>query len=208
VSGTFNYTVTTTGPCGNPSLGGTIVVNANSTIALSSAAATTAQTLCINNAITNITYTIGGGATSATVTGLPAGVTGVYNAGVFTISGTPTVSGNFSYTVTTVGPCINPSLGGTINVSANSTITLTSTAATTNQTRCINNAITNITYSIAGGATSATVTGLPAGVTGVYNAGVFTISGTSNCIRNIQLHSNNCWSMCEQFIRWIYPGKC
>jgi hypothetical protein len=128
----------------NNSLGGSILVNANSTIALNSG--TTNQTPCINNAITDITYTIGGGATSATVTGLPAGVTGVYNAGVFTISGTPTVSGNFSYTVTTVGPCINPSLGGTINVAANSTITLTSAAATTNQTSMYQqcNCITNM----------------------------------------------------------------
>jgi hypothetical protein len=180
VSGTFNYTVTTVGPCVNNSLGGSILVNANSTIALSSAAGTTSQTPCINNAITDITYTIGGGATSATVTGLPAGVTGVYNAGVFTISGTPTVSGNFSYTVTTVGPCINPSLGGTINVRANSTIALTSAAATANLGACVNSAITNVVYTIAGGGTGATITAgsLPAGLTGVYNAGVFTISGT------------------------------
>jgi hypothetical protein len=182
VSGSFSYTVTTTGPCINPSLSGTITVNANSTISLSSAAATTSQTVCINNAITDITYTIGGGGTGASITigTLPAGVTGSYNAGVFTISGTPTVSGSFSYTVTTTGPCINPSLSGTMTVNANSTISLSSAAATTSQTVCINTAITNITYAIGGGGTGASITlgALPSGVTGTYNAGVFTISGT------------------------------
>ena len=180
VSGTFNYAVTTTGPCINPSLNGTITVNANSSIILSSAPASVAQTVCINNAITDITYAIDDGATGGGVTGLPTGVTGIYNAGVFTISGTPTVSGTFNYTVTTTGPCINPSLSGTITVNANSTITLSSAAGTDAQTVCINNAITAITYAIGGGATGASITAgaLPAGVTGSYSAGVFTISGT------------------------------
>ena len=177
-SGTFNYTVTTAGPCINVSLSGTITVNANSTISLSSTAATAAQTVCINNAINNITYAIGGGATGAGVVGLPAGVTGTYNAGVFTISGTPTVSGTFPYSVMTTGPCDNPSLNGTITVNANSTINLSSAIGTDGQTVCINNAITNITYAIDDGSTGGGVIGLPAGVTGIYNAGVFTISGT------------------------------
>ena len=282
VSGTFNFTVSTTGVCANPSLNGTIIVNNNSTIDLSSAAETTAQTICTNEPIADITYAIDGGATGATVSGLPDGVTGTYNAGVFTISGTPDQTtpqyGQFDYTVTTEGPCINPELTGsitinpvatinpvsnqvvcdgistatvaftsptaiitggvityswtndntsiglagsgtgdidaftatntgngpvtatitvtphyttnsvtcdgtpvsfTITVNANSSISLSSAAETTNQTICINNAITDITYTISGGATDAAVSGsLPNGVTGSYNAGVFTISGT------------------------------
>ena len=179
-SGTFNYTVTTTGPCVNPSLNGTITVNANSTISLSSAAATAAQVTCIDFIIDDITYAVGGGATGASITAgaLPAGVSGTYNAGVFTISGTPTESGSFSYTVTTTGPCINASASGTLTVDANSTITLSSAAGTAAQTVCINNAIGNITYAIGGGGTGAGVAGLPSGVTGAYSAGVFTISGT------------------------------
>ena len=182
VSGTFNYTVTTTGPCVNNSLSGTITVNANSTIALLSATGTNTQTICINNLLTNITYTIGGGGTGASITAgaLPAGVTGSFNAGVFTISGTPTASGTFNYTVTTAGPCVNTALSGTITVNANSTISLSSAAGTNGQTVCINNAITNITYAISGGGTGASVAAgtLPAGITGTFNAGVFTISGT------------------------------
>ncbi|MFT3908399.1 MAG: Ig-like domain-containing protein [Ferruginibacter sp.] len=180
VAGTFTYTVTTTGPCIKPAVTGTITVQANSTLTRTSAVGTDNQTKCINTAITNITYAIGGGATSASLSAgsLPAGVTGSFAAGVFTISGTPTVSGTFTYTVTTAGPCTNPSLNGTITVQADATIALTSAVGTDAQTKCINNAITNITYAIGGGGTGATVTGLPTGVTGSYSAGVYTISGT------------------------------
>ncbi|MEP7164084.1 MAG: T9SS type A sorting domain-containing protein [Ferruginibacter sp.] len=180
VSGTFNYTVTTTGPCINTSLGGTLTITGNTTISLTSGAGTNIQTRCIDNAITDITYSIGGTGTGAGVTGLPAGVTGTYSAGVFTISGTPTASGTFNYTVTPTGPCVNPTATGTITVNANSTLTFTSAVGTDAQTKCINIAITNITYLVGSGGTGAGVTGLPTGVTGAYNSGtkVFTISGT------------------------------
>ena len=183
-SGTYFYTVTTTGPCANPSLGGTISVAANSTIVLSSAVGTDAQTKCINTAITNITYAIGGGGTGASITAgaLPAGVTGSYNAGVFTISGTATVAGSYSYTVTTAGPCVNNSLSGTININSNATISLSSAAGTNAQHDCYNSAITPISYTVAGGGTGAGVTGLPPGVSGLFNAGVFTISGTATAV--------------------------
>ena len=182
VSGVFNYTVTTTGPCINNAKSGTITVNANSTLALTSAAGSNTQTVCINNAITTITYAVGGAGTGASITagGLPAGVTGTFAGGVFTISGTPTASGVFPYTVTTTGPCNNPALSGTITVNANSTISLTSAAGSDAQTVCINTAITDILYTIAGGGTGASITAgaLPAGVTGSYAGGVFTITGT------------------------------
>src|SRR6266542_873532 len=160
------------------STSGTITVNPNATITLTSAGGTNPQTTCINTAITNITYSIGGGGTGAGITGLPAGVTGTYSGGVFTISGTPTAAGTFNYTVTTTGTCTQTIAAGTIIVNPNATITLTSAAGTNAQTPCVSTAITNITYSIGGGGTGATVSGLPTGVTGSYNAGVFIISGT------------------------------
>ncbi|MEI2748120.1 MAG: proprotein convertase P-domain-containing protein [Ferruginibacter sp.] len=176
VAGTFNFTVSSTGPC-PVSLTGTITVNDNSTLSLFSGSDN--QTRCINTAITSIVYQVGGGGTGGNVTGLPSGVTGVYNGGNkrITISGTPTVSGTFNYTVNTTGPCVNTSLGGTIVVEANSTITLTS--ANNNQTICENTALANITYSLGGGATGANVTGLPAGLSGSFDAGVYTIEGTA-----------------------------
>src|SRR4029079_6738573 len=110
-----------------------LIVNINSTLSLTAGSAS--QTLCINTALTTIKYTIGGGATGASITSgsLPAGVTGSFSGGVFTISGTPSVSGTFPYTVTSSGPCINPSLSGTITVNANSTVTLSSAAGTNAQ---------------------------------------------------------------------------
>jgi len=182
VTGIFNYTVNTT-PAPAATASGTITINPAAVVALTSAAATTNQTLCGNlAAITNITYLLSGGATGATVTGLPAGVTGSVAAGVLTISGTPTATGTFNYTVTTTGniaPCTAATTIGTITINPIAVITRTSAAATTAQTVCGNlTAITPITYSLTGGATNATVTGLPAGVTSSVVAGVLTISGT------------------------------
>jgi gliding motility-associated-like protein len=179
-SGTFNYTVTTTGGCApDATANGTIIVSPLSTIALSSAAGTDAQTLCINTALTSIEYTVGGSATGATVSGLPAGVSGSFSGGVFTISGTPTASGTFNYTVTTTGGCApDATANGTIIVSPLSIITLSSAAGTDAQTLCINTALTSIEYTVGGSASGATVSGLPAGVSGSFSGGVFTISGT------------------------------
>ena len=176
VSGTFTYTVALNGGCGTVSATGTITVTPNNTITLTSAAGTNAQTKCINTAITNITYATTG-ATSATITGLPAGVTGSWASNTVTISGTPTISGTFTYTVALNGGCGTINTTGTITVTPNNTITLTSAAGTNAQTKCINTAITNITYATTG-ATGTTITGLPAGVTGSWATNTVTISGT------------------------------
>ena len=180
-AGTSTYTVTTSGGGGAATATGTIIVNPNVTLTLTSAAATTSQTVNINTAITNITYSAANGATGATVTGLPTGVTGSYAGGVFTISGTPTIAGTFPYTVTTTGGCSTASLSGTITVNLVASITLSSAAGTNNQIKCVNTTITPITYTTAGGVTNVTVSPLPAGVTGSYSGGTngtFTISGT------------------------------
>ena len=158
----------------------TVIVNQNSTISLSSASSTNVQTVCLNSAIANINYSIAGGGTGAVITGLPAGVIGVYNAGtrLFVISGSPSVAGTFNYTITTTGLCTNASLGGTITINAPSSLSLTP-ASNSNQTICINSPISPIVYNVGGSAIGATVSGLPNGVTGVFNNGVFTISGSS-----------------------------
>jgi PKD repeat protein len=131
-AGSFTVTLTVTSNAGCPSVttaqsSQIITVNTAPTISLGTAVGTTTQSLCLGTAITNIDYNLGGSATSATVTGLPPGVTGVYNAGVFTISGSPTAGGIYNYTVTSVSPCTNVSLGGTITVQTLPTITLSST---------------------------------------------------------------------------------
>ena len=146
MSGTFSYTVTTTGPCTNNSATGTVTVQANATITLTSAAGTDGQTVCQNIAIANITYSIGGSGTGATVAGLPPGVTGAYSGSTYTISGIPTVSGTFSFTVTTTGPCVKPAASGTITVLAapSGTFAATENSGTTanDNTICAGDAVT------------------------------------------------------------------
>ena len=67
---------------------------------------------------------------------------------IVTITGTPSVSGIFNYTVTTTGPCVNPTANGTITVTEDGTVTLSSAPGTDNQTVCINTPIVAITYAV------------------------------------------------------------
>ena len=76
------------------------------------------RTLCINTELdTNIIYNTTG-ATGATVTGLPAGMSDVWASNVLTISGTPTTTTGspFTYTVRLTGGCGNITETGTITV--------------------------------------------------------------------------------------------
>ncbi len=175
-AGTFSYTVTAEDGCGGAT--GTLTVRPSTAITLTSAAGTNAQTVCVNTALTPITYTLTE-ATGATIRGLPTGVTGRFENGTLTISGTPTEAGSFTYTVTPVGGCGSASATGTIKVRPNTTaITLTSSPRTANQkVRANKKPIKPITYSVVD-ATGAEAKGLPPGVTGTYSGGVFTISGT------------------------------
>lgn len=89
------------------------------TIELAISSGSETQTVCIGSAITPIVYMVGGGADNATVEGLPDGVTGTYENGTFTISGTPTESGTFDFIVNTKGtilPCLEAISSGTITV--------------------------------------------------------------------------------------------
>jgi uncharacterized delta-60 repeat protein len=101
-SGTFNYTVTLTGGCAVITATGSITVTLNNTITLTSGTSSDNQAVCINTTITNITYSTTG-ATGANVSGIPPGVTGSFTSNTVTISGTPTLSGTFNYTVTLTG---------------------------------------------------------------------------------------------------------
>ncbi|WP_216746170.1 LamG-like jellyroll fold domain-containing protein [Paucihalobacter ruber] len=175
-NGVFNYTVTTTGSCDSATATGTITVNTDDTI---SSPANNIQSVCDNESITNIVYNIGGGATNATVTDLPPGVSGTFNNGIFTISGTPTQAGTYDYTVTTNGICLPADATGTITVNPGATL---NTPDNKDQIICSSSSIDDIVYLIGGGGTGATVTGLPAGLTSQYNAGEFTITGTSTQI--------------------------
>ncbi len=153
-----------------------ITVTQGPTGTLSSASGTDAQSLCQNTAITTISYATTN-ASGATFSGLPDGVTGSYASNVVTISGTPTATGNFTYTVTLAGSC-DVNLTGSILVSnTNNTMSLTSASGTDAQTACVNAAITTVSYATTG-ASGASFTGLPSGVTGAWSNNVVTLTGT------------------------------
>ena len=170
---TFNYTVTTQGGnCTPASLLGTITVNPNDALALSSAVGTENQVLCDANSLNTIVYEFSGGATTATVSGLPVGVNAVVTSNQLIISGTPPAATGttqvYPYTVTTSGACDDASLSGTITVDPNDELSLLS--GTDSQELCEGNPITNIIYEFSGGADDANVSGLPAGVTAVVTS--------------------------------------
>ncbi|EJL67102.1 T9SS type A sorting domain-containing protein [Flavobacterium sp. CF136] len=185
-----------TGSCGagatlNITTAGVISSSCNSgtpvapTLSLSSGS--TSQSVAVNSAISNITYTYGGSATGATVTGLPAGVSYSVStsAKTVTISGTPTSVQSAAYTVTTSqssGSAV--SLSGTITTVANATLVLIS--GSTNQSIVLGNPIATIVYTYGGSATGAAVTGLPAGVSYSVDtsAKTVTISGTPTSVQS------------------------
>lgn len=122
---TSNPTTTSSAPAsGTKTLG-------KATITLTSGSAS--PTVCMSSLMTSTVYTIGGSGTGASITSgsLPASVTGVFNGSTFTISGTPSATGNFPYTVTTSGSsCANPSASGSITVNPLPTAVTVSGAGT------------------------------------------------------------------------------
>ena len=176
-TGNYTYVISLTGGCGVVSKTGTIIVNppGSSTIKLSSGAGSNDQNLCINTAITSITYTTTG-ATNANITGLPNGIVGGWSSNVVTISGSPSESGTFNYTITLIGGSYTTTAVGKIVVKSTNTISLSSVAGTDAQSITVNNDLTDIKYA-ATGATNATITGLPTGVNGSWSTDIFTISG-------------------------------
>jgi len=119
-AGTYNRTILSANGCDSV-ITLALTVNSNNTINLSSASGTDSQTVTVNTAITNITYSTTG-ATGATISGLPAGVTGNWASNVVTISGRPSATGTFNYTVTMTGGCTggNNTETGRITVSGSS----------------------------------------------------------------------------------------
>lgn len=189
VAGVFNYTIGSTEGC---TATGTITVNAPNAITLTSAAGTNNQPVCKNTLLTNITYATTS-ATGATFTGLPAGVNGSWSAGVFTISGTPTVAGTFNYTITTIGGC-TPQVTATGTIIVNDSPPAATVTAPFNY--CSN---TPIVFTISGQAGSTItytgVTGSPSSpISMVGNTTTVTVSGqtTDQTMTITSIASNGC----------------
>ncbi|NDE11491.1 MAG: hypothetical protein EBZ95_13160, partial [Chitinophagia bacterium] len=159
-SGTFNYSIPLTGGCGTEFATGTITV----TTANTAAAASSSPTLCINTALTNITHATTGATGIGTASGLPSGVSAAWSGDIITISGIPSASGTFSYSIPLTGGCGSVAATGTITVTAANT----AAAASSSPTLCINTANSGVSGA----------NGLPAGVSATWAANTITISGT------------------------------
>ncbi len=169
-SGVFNYSIPLTGGCGAANATGTITVTANKTVS----AASSTPTLCISTPLTAITHTTTGATGIGAAVGLPAGVTAAWAANTITISGTPTASGVFNYSIPLTGGCGVANATGTITVTANNTVS----AASSTPTLCVSTPLTAITHTTTGATGIGAATGLPAGVTAAWAANTITISGT------------------------------
>ncbi|WP_264522310.1 G8 domain-containing protein [Flavobacterium sp. N1994] len=90
----------------------TVTVTANNT----AGSASSSPTLCINTALTAITHTTTGATGIGTATGLPTGVTAAWASNTITISGTPSNSGTFNYSIPLTGGCTTVNATGTITV--------------------------------------------------------------------------------------------
>lgn len=153
----------------------TITVNPLVTITLASGIGTNISFSCINTTITNISYTTTG-ATNATFSGLPTGISGDFSSNIITISGTPTVLGTFPYTITLTGNSGSVTATGKIYVSLGSTIVLNSGIGTNNQSLDVNTALSPIAFEVNGAGIE--TTGLPNGVTWALSQNIVTVSGT------------------------------
>uniref|UniRef100_UPI0037C148A4 choice-of-anchor L domain-containing protein n=1 Tax=Flavobacterium sp. TaxID=239 RepID=UPI0037C148A4 len=176
VTGTFNYSIPLTGGCGTISATGTITVISINTVA----PGTTNPSFCLNSPILPITHTTGGATGIGTATGLPAGVTANWAADTITISGTPTVSGTFIYSIPLTGGCGTINATGTLVVNMDNTVTIASSLPSL----CTNVALIPITHTTTGATGIGTPTGLPAGVTATWAANTITISGTPTASGN------------------------
>ncbi|MXV53348.1 DUF11 domain-containing protein, partial [Pedobacter sp. HMF7647] len=185
-SGTYNYALVSVKDASSTSCSqaqsgnATITVNPVTAITVQPAASTT---YCINTTASALSVTATGTGTltyqwysnSANNTTSGTAVSGATSP-TYTPS-TTTDGTTYYYVIVSSASCGSAtSSTAAVVVNPNATITLTSSASTSNQTVFVNGVIVNITYATANAAT-AVVTGLPPGVSYNYNAGVLTISG-------------------------------
>ncbi|MFM7497266.1 MAG: hypothetical protein ACKO17_03880, partial [Bacteroidota bacterium] len=185
VRGLFRYTLVMFGGCsgGNSNqISGTLTVNHNTIILARKSATLSApeittniQTRCVGRPIQAIVYTVGGGATSAGVTGLPPGISSAFASNVLTISGTATTPGTYNYTVTMTGGCTagQPVPTGTLTIvdSIRYQRVSTSSGDTVNQFTPID----TIRYKALSGANGALFSGFPQGVVGQWRGSDSTV---------------------------------
>ena len=194
----YNYVITPVGvPC-HESAYGTISVALDAQLNLELSSGNTIQVLCEESPLEPIIFNISGGATNASVTGLPSGVSATYDstAKVLIIEGTPSDNVSqeqkYNYTVTTSGSsCTEQVLNGSITVNPLAQLTLLPTSGSLGQILCEGEAIEPILIALEGGDEITNVSGLPDGVEYSFNSvtKTLTVSGTPSA--NISADENS-----------------
>ncbi len=163
----------------------------NNTISLTSGAGSSNQAVCINTAMTDITFSTTGATGIGTSTGLPAGVAASWAANTITISGTPTESGTFNYSIPLTGGCGSVNATGTITVTAlpgaagSITGPATFTPGTSGVAYSVNPISAATTYIWTYSGTGVTINGSGTGVTLDFSAsataGTLSVFGRNSC---------------------------
>ena len=141
---TYDISTTGSGSCNEENLTGAITVNQINTIAFDAAASnynSASPTVCEGETL-DLKFNLGDGATNASVSGLPDGLTVGVNTGVFTIGGTlstnETSIKTYNYQITTSGSECAVTFDGQIVVNPDHKIELTSIGGSDNQSFCEN----------------------------------------------------------------------
>ena len=95
-----------------------LVVTVNSNQNKATISPTAVTSVCLNNAMAAITFTTTGATGIGSATGLPEGVSAAWSDNTITISGTPTASGTFNYSIPLTGGCGTVNATGTLTVTA------------------------------------------------------------------------------------------
>jgi|GEM_PF-4264044 len=155
-----NYDIYYRANCGSSTSAWSLTSNFSTPNSVSAASST--PTLCQGTVMTSITHNTQGATGIGTATGLPSGVTAAWSSNIITISGIPTVSGVFGYSI--------PLTGGFGSLNATGTITVLAApiapTATSPQVFCetANATIASLQVSGAAGSTFAWYTASTGGV--------------------------------------------
>ena len=177
---TYEYTLLTAGnTCAAASVTGTIVIQPSASLSLLDAA-NASQDVCNNTEIAPIVYNHSPGAVLTLSGSLPPGIS--FDASTGIISGMVSSSednlSTYTYSITASSDyCEEETLSGIITVYPVHEVVLHSSTGSDNQAICENSSLVPIVYELTGGATSATIYGLPDGVSSSIQDNIVTISG-------------------------------
>ena len=116
LSSSINYTVISTNTSGCSSIASPTFSVSDQLAVNTVSTENSNQTVCINTALTTITLSTTGATGIGTANDLPTGVTATWSSNQLIISGTPTNSGTFNYSIPLTGGCGSVNATGTITV--------------------------------------------------------------------------------------------